>query len=641
MESFVHLGLLNAALATLLALLAAAARWLRFRPALAHALWLLVLLKLLTPPVLTVPIAWWPRPETVPAPPTPEGQRSSEPSNQGLFSTFPEPSVIADLHQTPDSGTRPDAEPVLDAPAASETAETVGEQTDFPARDEDTAPAPVPQAPAWEQMVGALWLAGSVLWWTAAGARLIRFRISLRTARPAPRALQERAERLAKHLGLARCPRVYLLPAPIMPLLWAVVGKPCLLLPAVLWARLSLEQQETLLAHELAHLRRGDQWVRRLEIVVLGLYWWHPVVWWARHELQEAEEQCCDAWVLWAIPAAAETYAATLLETVAYLSRLRPALPMGASGAGHTFSLRRRLTMIFQGTTPRALSRTAVAALLVCGAAFLPLRPTWGQDRTSSPSGDATPAASTPAPGRVAVAQQTTPASGTKIAGPEVSGDVVLTGSLSAPRDIDEAKDAVELMQAQLEAKKAELREARALVEQSHRQVDRLSKLQAQRGVSEEEVEQVRTELAVREARLHAKEAQIKEAEVRLRQANRWLSRLRGGAQRPGSTGTSSAGSTQPASSSISGTGRSVGASTVERGVGSTSGAATTSQVTTGAGGLLRKGLEQSTTPAGSEQRIRELEQKLDKLLKEVDALRREVRRLRSDGASGATKKSY
>ena len=154
--------------------------------------------------------------------------------------------------------------------------------------------------------------------------------------------------------------------------------------------------------------------------------------------------------------------------------------------------------MIFQGTTPRALSWTAVAALLVCGAAFLPLRPTWGQDRTSSPSGDATPAASTPAPGTTAVAQQTTPASGTKIAGPEVSGDVVVTGSLSAPRDIDEAKDAVELMQAQLEAKKAELREARALVEQSRRQVDRLSKLQAQRGVSEEEVEQARDRKSTR-----------------------------------------------------------------------------------------------------------------------------------------------
>src|SRR5262249_20903226 len=142
---------------------------------------------------------------------------------------------------------------------------------------------------SWEQIVGEVWLTGSILWWAIAGVRLIRFRKSLRSAWPAPAALQQRAERLAQRLGLPRCPRVYVLPAPIMPMLWAVAGEPCLLLPAILWARLTREQQDTLLAHELAHLRRCGPWVRRLELLVLGLYWWHPVVWWARHEIQEAE----------------------------------------------------------------------------------------------------------------------------------------------------------------------------------------------------------------------------------------------------------------------------------------------------------------------------------------------------------------
>src|SRR5262249_29707878 len=155
---------------------------------------------------------------------------------------------------------------------------------------------------------------GSVVWWSIAGMRLIRFRSSLHAARPAPDALQQRAERMGQRLGLSHRPRVYVLPGLIMPLLRGGARKACLLFPAVLWARLSGEQQDTLLAHELAHLRRCGPWVRRLELVVLGLYWWHPVVWWARHEIQEAEEQCCDAWVLWVLPAAAEAYAAALLE---------------------------------------------------------------------------------------------------------------------------------------------------------------------------------------------------------------------------------------------------------------------------------------------------------------------------------------
>ena len=28
------------------------------------------------------------------------------------------------------------------------------------------------------------------------------------------------------------------------------------------------------------------------------LFWWHPVVWWARREIEAAEEACCDAWVV-------------------------------------------------------------------------------------------------------------------------------------------------------------------------------------------------------------------------------------------------------------------------------------------------------------------------------------------------------
>src|SRR5207248_9487495 len=133
----------------------------------------------------------------------------------------------------------------------------------------------------------------------------------------------ERGRRLAARLGLARCPDVALVPACISPLLWALGRVPRLLLPAELWQRLTPEQRDTLLAHELAHLRRGDPWVRRLELLALGLYWWHPVAWWARRELAAAGEECCDAWVVWALPEAAPAYAAALVETVAFLSRTR------------------------------------------------------------------------------------------------------------------------------------------------------------------------------------------------------------------------------------------------------------------------------------------------------------------------------
>ena len=66
-------------------------------------------------------------------------------------------------------------------------------------------------------------------------------------------------------LGVAHPPEVWLMPVPIPPMLWAVLRTPRLLLPVELWERLSEEQRDTLLAHELVHLRGRDHWVRRLE----------------------------------------------------------------------------------------------------------------------------------------------------------------------------------------------------------------------------------------------------------------------------------------------------------------------------------------------------------------------------------------
>ena len=115
------------------------------------------------------------------------------------------------------------------------------------------------------------------------------------------------------------------------------------------------------------------------------LFWWHPIVWWARRELREAEEQCCDAWVLWALPQSAKTYALALVETVDYLSEVPAALPALASGVGHVYDLKRRVTMIMQGTTPRALTWRGLLGLCGLGLFLLPVMPSWGQEAPQEP----------------------------------------------------------------------------------------------------------------------------------------------------------------------------------------------------------------------------------------------------------------
>ena len=58
-------------------------------------------------------------------------------------------------------------------------------------------------------------------------------------------------------------------------MLWALGGRPRLVVPEGLWGRLGPSQRDAVLLHELAHLRRCDHRVRLLELVVETLYGQH------------------------------------------------------------------------------------------------------------------------------------------------------------------------------------------------------------------------------------------------------------------------------------------------------------------------------------------------------------------------------
>ena len=354
MDTLLQIGLSNALAATALALLAAASRWCCRRPALVHSLWLLVLLKLVTPPLRMMPIL----PPGEADPPAP-AIREPAPPTAGRPQAPAEPV---------EAGSALDR---LEVPAAEDEM-----PPDLPTGASQPAPAAVGRDGSWKLLLVAGWLGSAALWLLVVGVRIGRFRRLLRYARPAPEGLRRQAEQLAGRLGIRHCPGVWLVPGPVSPMLWALGGRPRLLLPAALWQRLGEDQRTTLLAHELAHYRRRDHWVRGLELLATSLYWWHPIVWWGRHELRQAEEECCDAWVVWALPQAARAYATALLETVIFLADGRTALPPAVSGAGHVHVLKRRLTMIMAATTPRALSWAGCIGVLGLGTILLPWLPT-------------------------------------------------------------------------------------------------------------------------------------------------------------------------------------------------------------------------------------------------------------------------
>src|SRR6516164_9421683 len=114
METLVHLGLLNAALATILALLAAAARVACRRPAVVHALWLLVLLKLVTPPLLPIQVATWPASEQTDRLQVPEVQAPVPSVDADRSKGLPEASKRLEPSEPSEMAAEPEARSVVD-----------------------------------------------------------------------------------------------------------------------------------------------------------------------------------------------------------------------------------------------------------------------------------------------------------------------------------------------------------------------------------------------------------------------------------------------------------------------------------------------------------------------------------------------
>jgi beta-lactamase regulating signal transducer with metallopeptidase domain len=208
-----------------------------------------------------------------------------------------------------------------------------------------------------------VWGVGAVGWFVWHGRRIVRFGRRVRNAEDAPPEVAEATGRIAAALGIAHPPMVKLATGIGSPMLWGWGSSAVVLFPRDLIARLSPEARDTLLAHELSHFLRRDHWVRVLEYIATGLYWWHPAVWLARAGVETAEEECCDAWVVGGLAASPRRYAEALLATVDFASELhRPCLPPGACAANRGARLlHRRLIGIIHAERPTRL-RGAIRA---------------------------------------------------------------------------------------------------------------------------------------------------------------------------------------------------------------------------------------------------------------------------------------
>ena len=145
---------------------------------------------------------------------------------------------------------------------------------------------------------------------------------------------------------------------------------PLLIIPRPLLVR--PDELETVIVHEIAHLRRGDIFVRYIEWIAGILFFYWPVVAWVNRRLDTAREFACDEWALRQGKLTAPEYARCLLRTMLSMRRARFAYAP-CSMATNPKIIERRIDMILQSKhcpADRRLWRLLVFAFLFVWAGF-------------------------------------------------------------------------------------------------------------------------------------------------------------------------------------------------------------------------------------------------------------------------------
>jgi hypothetical protein len=175
---------------------------------------------------------------------------------------------------------------------------------------------------------------------------------------------------VCRNLGLRRTPTVLVtetMPAPF------VTG---LLAPILVLHRSQLhrpDELETLVVHEMSHLRRGDLLVRGLQGLAASIFFFWPVVAMVNRRIDAARELACDQWALLHGTLKAGDYARCLLRVAVWTPILR-----GAHGparmAGRISNLERRIDMILQSPQQpagRVRTRVLAVALIIAWGGFV------------------------------------------------------------------------------------------------------------------------------------------------------------------------------------------------------------------------------------------------------------------------------
>lgn len=334
----------------------------RRRPALRHWLWLLVLIKCVTPPLFPIPVF------------------RADPNEPRIWANEVRSSEV----QTPEFDIASSNQPGLVGEAGgmarfddgdTQSAVTPNENVwqdgvaFEPAADDVSAARISPPSFFRITLVGfwALVTVAFLLRWAAKAFQLSRL---VRRADPAPDSLERIVRQAANRLGAGKV-NVVVIDGRVSPLIWIDGSGATILFPKQLAEQISDEQIEWIACHEIAHLVRRDQWSNMFAMFVVAFFWWHPAIWLARSEMRKAQELCADETVIRSCNVSRRSYLETLLSALDFVQMDAGCSVAPASGLFENNVVESRFRALAQGPLIHCNRWQTHAVLLLLLAASL------------------------------------------------------------------------------------------------------------------------------------------------------------------------------------------------------------------------------------------------------------------------------
>ncbi len=138
--------------------------------------------------------------------------------------------------------------------------------------------------------------------------------------------------------------------------------KPVILVPAGVFLQIDPKELETIIAHELVHIRRYDAFVNFAQNIVEVLFFYHPCLWWISSVIRKEREFAADAEVLRIFENSRITYAKALANLEEIRSRANQTVSPRFATAANGGNLMQRITKILQKNTGIKQSSSAWSA---------------------------------------------------------------------------------------------------------------------------------------------------------------------------------------------------------------------------------------------------------------------------------------